>query len=433
MQKISFFLFTFLFLMSSCKFQKDSTSDYDMPNDQNVEIYKFDSFGKDSVLRYSEIYSKVDYIPLETTNESLIAEVTRLEVLENDELLVFDNIKGSVLLFDKNGKFIRHIGHKGNGHDEYNSPELMAYDRYSRQVVVYDSAKSRLLFYNLLGNFISAIDINMFISDMAVIDNEHLCVYMDYRDDLRLKQKGYNIKIINKKGLIVSEYKEYGEEMKSFHPASENTFFQSGDDTYFMQPYSYLVSSINVNGPTERFYLDFNKYSIPREWIPGINMDIMKKVECSENIAHVRYVYFIKDKIVMNILRATRCTMYYLDTKDRNKDKYAGHGMINDLYGLVTSKDSKTARNDKLYLVVLPDELTNCQSWVNNYAPGDNLSEKQKNQYEEAYKTAASKRLKAVYKAYMESGVILTQKDIDLVNSVHEEDNPIIQVCTLKD
>lgn len=427
------FIIILSILISSCKFQKDNESDYDVPNDSNVEIFKFDSFGKDSLLKYSDVYSKIEYIPLETTDETLIAEITNLEVLENGDLLVFDLTKGAVILFDKTGKYIRHIGHKGKGHNEYMFPKLMKYDKYSKQVIIFDSAKSNLMFYNLQGELVSVADIDMYISDLAVLDKNHLCVYMNYRDDLTMKQKGYNIKIINKKGLIVSEYKEYGEDMQLFHPFCRHTFTQMSDGIYFIQPYSYLVSSINIDGINKAFYMDFGKHLIPREWIPGNNMDIIQKVESSENIVEIRRLWRVKDKIVMNLLRAARSTMYFLDIKDRNNDMYASYGMINDLYGIESSQDLETIKGNKLYFSMLPSQFVNCQSWIKKFRTGDDLVEKQKKSLEENMRISNNNIDKAFYKKYMESMIVLSQKDIDLINSVHEEDNPIIQVCTLKD
>ena len=69
------------------------------------------------ILKTSMIASEVQYIPLETNENSLLRGVSKMR--SNDSLFVLsDNRK--FILFDKNGGFIRQIGTSGKGPGEYN-------------------------------------------------------------------------------------------------------------------------------------------------------------------------------------------------------------------------------------------------------------------------------------------------------------------------
>ena len=102
---------------------------------------------KDEAILYSQLFSAVEYIPLETTDESLLAEISRLDILDDGRILVFDGNKESVCLFGKDGEFLWKIGDRGNAYNEYSSIKDATYDRYNNQVIILDAVTNRLLFY----------------------------------------------------------------------------------------------------------------------------------------------------------------------------------------------------------------------------------------------------------------------------------------------
>ena len=64
----------------------------------------------------SSYFSSVEYIPLESTKETMFATNTNIFVSEKD-IVVIDNRQ--ILLFDrKTGKFKRTVSHIGQGPDE---------------------------------------------------------------------------------------------------------------------------------------------------------------------------------------------------------------------------------------------------------------------------------------------------------------------------
>ncbi len=69
-------------------------------------------------LNLSDYVASLEYVPLETTPECLIDKYPNFYVL--DKYIVASTWK-QCFLFDRNGKFIREIGHAGKGPEEYNS------------------------------------------------------------------------------------------------------------------------------------------------------------------------------------------------------------------------------------------------------------------------------------------------------------------------
>src|SRR5689334_22569280 len=60
----------------------------------------------------SDFFTEVNYIPLETTGESLFGSISKLEITD-DYFIIFDYNTHAILIFNKDGKF--HAKIKSNG------------------------------------------------------------------------------------------------------------------------------------------------------------------------------------------------------------------------------------------------------------------------------------------------------------------------------
>ena len=85
---------------------------------------------------------------------------TAITVAENGDIFLSDGYGSSIIFkFDKNGKYLKHFGKKGDGLKEFNTPHGMTLDkRYSpHRLLICDRNHQpigRLLHYDLDGNFI---------------------------------------------------------------------------------------------------------------------------------------------------------------------------------------------------------------------------------------------------------------------------------------
>ena len=104
----------------------------------------------DAPLALSEISEKIEAIELEVTDESLIQRVSR--VLYSSDFIIIQEWK-AIMLFDKNGKFIRRIGSVGQGPGEFTGISSIATDFESKKIFVF-SDDGKLLCYDFEGNFI---------------------------------------------------------------------------------------------------------------------------------------------------------------------------------------------------------------------------------------------------------------------------------------
>ena len=84
---------------------------------------------------FSDMFSKVDLIPLETSDSCLIMGIDKLMQWGNS-LYVFDAQRPALYVFDKSGRFIRQIARKGNGPGEYQLIYDFTIDKRQKHVIL---------------------------------------------------------------------------------------------------------------------------------------------------------------------------------------------------------------------------------------------------------------------------------------------------------
>ena len=75
--------------------------------------------GKSRLVNLSEIADTIEYIPLETTKESLVERLFNDKILYENGILYISQRSGSIKIFDKRGEYVNTINRKGRGPQEY--------------------------------------------------------------------------------------------------------------------------------------------------------------------------------------------------------------------------------------------------------------------------------------------------------------------------
>jgi len=122
------------------------TKNADLDSQVNV-LPAFEELGE---LKVSQLGKTIRYVPLETTEASLIGNKFNIQLLEH-EILVLS--AGNCLLFDKQtGKFLRQIASRGQGPKEYS--EAVCYYNEDTKALYFNRAPDKLLKYSLEGEFL---------------------------------------------------------------------------------------------------------------------------------------------------------------------------------------------------------------------------------------------------------------------------------------
>lgn len=133
-------------LLVGCTTETDSTLlEVDLNPDKLVSKEAF----------LNEVFEEIEYIPLETREECMIDYIRNMSLSES-YALIFSNDK--LLLFRRDGRFVRTIGQRGNGPDEYVFVQRTFLDDEKRRIEVF--VRGAVLLYSYDGEFLEKINIS---------------------------------------------------------------------------------------------------------------------------------------------------------------------------------------------------------------------------------------------------------------------------------
>ena len=142
------YFIVFIYFLSSCNTNTNS--------DKN-DILRIDLAETENraYLNASEVISSLEYVALETSPQCLVGEIVKAYVSENF-ILTFSN--SNCLLFSRNGKFIRGIGQRGNGPQDFmeNSYNVKI-DEQSGMIYLLSSYE--ICAYRISGQFVKKLNL----------------------------------------------------------------------------------------------------------------------------------------------------------------------------------------------------------------------------------------------------------------------------------
>ena len=123
-----------------------------------------------------ELIEDIQYIPLETNNNSLIGRIDKM-IFHNGRFYLLDSrVALSVFIFNEDGSHYRTIKNVGRGPQEYLSLKNMTIDKYNDELVLYDRNDGLLHYYDLDGNFKKKERCGVRFDDIVRINKEDFLV-----------------------------------------------------------------------------------------------------------------------------------------------------------------------------------------------------------------------------------------------------------------
>ncbi len=254
--KFKFLFFPFIVLtLSYC-------SHRDMSDNKSIGIINLkDAFEKRKPVNITDISTDLNYIQLETNDKCLVG--TRLTVYADDiYLIAIDRQK--ILLFNrKDGKFIREIGHQGNGPGEYSRTyTVMPYDEEKK--IVYAGENKKRYGYSLDGQLKDTLTIPELVSEIGNIDDSLFAAFIpDYQGGGKNK-----IIIFNQRDSLIKVFPNYLSAPKTesvfiWNPGS--LFYRLDRQLSFFQLFNDTIFHVSSDSLTPRFVFNMGPYSPPYE------------------------------------------------------------------------------------------------------------------------------------------------------------------------
>lgn len=334
--KITLYI-TFIFaILSSCSkhssvMSEDKALDIDCSEITN-EVFKL-----------SEIASSFSIIPLETNDTCLIGEVSKLEFYK-DEILILDKIYSDRLfVFNKEGKYLRDIGRRGAGPDEYMQINDFSIDKKNNIIYVLCD-KKKVFFYSLSGQYMGRTDVDFFADAMEYKDNRFyfLCDRMN---------RG-NLIVTDMKGTI--KYEDFPNEQMGdnllmlIHP-----FLQRDSTLLYTRYLDNNIYEIHLDTSKVAYKVNFGKDEIAFDDLKDIPHQKVK-----DKLAHSRgkIKYLIENKDYMQMLffdNNIPCIAVF-NKRNRTNSVHFFKNYIDDLTGLPSSLFEYVTERDEFVAVVQP-------------------------------------------------------------------------------
>ena len=216
-----------------------------------------------------DIFEKIEIIPLETTDNSLIGgEGVGIIDFYNNHYYILNGSTQSFFCFDEHGKFVRKIGNRGLGPQEYN---YITDFIINNNVVELLSPWGFLYVYNLSGRFLNKTSLPM------IVDNYQTSLIQD--DSIRIFNY-QDIMLLNDSIRILTSSVDLNQDMLYVYSTRSNTiinsfyknnynipaqvgksYYQYNDSIFFYEPIVSKVFRINQYGYEVAYAWDFGAMS----------------------------------------------------------------------------------------------------------------------------------------------------------------------------
>lgn len=311
---------------------KEHPNNCHVKNIIKVDVTKTKKFNP--ILELNEIKK----IPLQTTTDCLIHEISKA-YFTNKYIIVFDQHHSNIFQFDNKGNYIRKIGVKGQGPNEYITFNDVVYDFDTGMIYAFERFNSKMHIYNLEGELIKLID-SKFLFNSFIKCKYGYWIYSCF------KQNNPNNSLLMLVDENLSEIKqEYlsHKDITSVQFTPRFTFNQTNGKMYFFYDYSDHIWELSDKAE-EAFKVDFGGLSLPYQEMKEATE--IKKYDKIINSS--QYVGFIDNLLISN-------DFIYFNCRENGLNKSVSQYTVKyDLYDKIVNVYGSTIMSDK----VLPASYT---------------------------------------------------------------------------
>jgi outer membrane protein assembly factor BamB len=380
---ISVFIYVFyLLIIVGCKTGNKQANNLFAENIIEINL----STNKNKVL-YSELFDSLKYICLETTDDILIKEITRLKYVD-EKIYILDKRSQTVFCFDMGGKLCWKIHSLGQGPQEYTQLTDFDIDKENNKLYLF-SFRDKILVYDLSGNFIKEYNTELGGKSFAY-NKGQIYIYADtfFNEADKSGENNYLFLFNENKDTLEGKFpfnidKRYG---STITYNSSNAFCHYEGEVRFFIPFSNNVYSIKGDSIYIKYHFDFGEYNLPDN-------------------------YF--DNYTTNDIRESKYA-YGLNSFWENDKYYSFNIYVNqEFYQVLYSK-----KEDKVYIGTLYDDMSYCCPSFSNVTDDYILG------------SLSVEDLLLIHNLPKEDNQNLILEKI--ISEVTEDDNPAIFLCYFK-
>ena len=299
---------------------------------------------------YSEIFSTVNYIKLETKKDNLIGSLRRLMV---DDDMIYMFAGNGLFAFHKNGDFSFKLDNKGKGPGEFLNLNDIIID--NNRVEVLDLSQRKIISFDMQGVFIDEFRYDGTISSFFKLNNDNCYAFFAnnrLNQNIFKDEKPFNI-IIYKNGLMKKAFYPVTSFRKNIRYVPLTNFNKFENTTLFIDIFNDTIYSVTCDSFTPLYYIDFQEKKIDvSKFKDGLKYIEARKSISDAGLAQLQYFNESMNFIVFDFLLDKK--KYIAIFCKKTSTMKITKGFVNDLEIDQISFPS-VLFNDKLYFYYSAD------------------------------------------------------------------------------
>ena len=235
------------------------------------------------ILQLSELFDRIRYIPLETPDTALIANVQSVTYHNGRYYLIAEN---TLYVFNRHGQYLSQHNNQGRGANEYNS--IFQVKSSIGDSVIYvsgDNGKGHIVMaYDKNGNYLKTLiqnrsfnmEFNVLENSIIISDGRTVSLYDKLRKIIDNYLTNYDL---NKKD---SRYyiAKYPDSLQAMHDGHNIIFFEAGWDNYWIDVINKdRMSSYHINLFR---YLVYKYYPLTKDFNQWLELKNGLTLDCAE-------------------------------------------------------------------------------------------------------------------------------------------------------
>jgi hypothetical protein len=298
-------------------------------------------------MRLSEFVTHIELVKLQTTEKSLIGNITNIEYYNNQYYISDRFITQKVMMFDKEGRFIKTISNIGKGPGEYGSIDYITIDKHNDEFIIVDAQNRKLLIYDLKGLFIKEILLDYLVCSIYASDNEYFLYLYD------TDKEPFNLIILDKNTLKVKgKHFEKTPALDGF--VNSNTFFTYRDNLLFSYSLSNIVYDItNIVDNETKVRYSIGLHNLQQEFRSQV--EIMRFMEKNNHYYFPFLIHETENYLIFSFLEG-KTSQYGIFDKQSQNFVYSKK-VINDINSLPYKQPIGNKGINQLISVVDPYEI----------------------------------------------------------------------------
>jgi len=264
----------------SPKFTEEQIAQLSLNNVKPLQIYAENSteielknFLSEKEISLTELIDSVEFIPLQTTKESLIAEVNKLVCVENYFFIFDSDIGKNVFIFSDDGTFIKKIP-IGQGPEEIYNPADIAVDEEQNHLIVYN--RKGLSFYDYHGNFVKREPLPFNFKNFRVLPNGFLFITVSNRNDHMEEISEMQVLITDKNFRIITAGLPFHYSNTLNYGTTDYTSSFETKVNFSFKFYDKVYQYLDTISIQEKYRLNFSNKGLPFRYLEMNTSEVLK-------------------------------------------------------------------------------------------------------------------------------------------------------------